>query len=84
MTSMREKIARKAYVVLHGSKAPEDMSVPYASASKIGKAYKVADAVLDALMEPTEGMVAAMDEHSGTIAPECAYQAGIQAARDGA
>jgi len=79
MTSMREKIARAIY---HGT--PRNKPWDLLSAYKREQYVHEAHAVLDALMEPTEGMVAAMDEHSGTIAPECAYQAGIQAARDGA
>lgn len=82
MTSMREKIARSLYEAtpFKETEGGYDRQSP---------AYQrmcllLADAVLDALMAPTEGMVEAMDEHSGTIAPECAYQAGIQAARDGA
>ncbi|MFD1945027.1 hypothetical protein [Paradevosia shaoguanensis] len=88
---MREKIARKAYVVLHGAKAPEDMSAPYASASKIGKAYEVADAVLDALMEPTDGMKlagsAASEFTPDEVRPSTAatiFRAMMQAAREGA
>ena len=41
------------------------------------------DTVLDSLMEPTEGMCVAMDDHAGTIAPEFAYISAIQAAKDG-
>lgn len=40
----------------------------------------VARAAIDAMREPTDAMVNAMDEHAGTIAPQYAYEAAIDAA----
>lgn len=39
-----------------------------------------ARAAIAAMKGPTEAMVDAMDEHAGTIAPEYAYEAAIDAA----
>jgi hypothetical protein len=41
---------------------------------------KFARAAIEAMLQPTEAMQAAMDEHAGTIAPIYAYEAAIDAA----
>lgn len=40
----------------------------------------MARAAIEAMREPTDAMVDAMDEHAGTIAPQYAYEAAIDAA----
>lgn len=58
MTSMREKLASKLFKAQHGYEAAENLFAgPYADMGPIGKAMMLADAALDALMEPTEGMI---------------------------
>lgn len=89
MISMKEKIARAAYAAQWEGPYPE-------SGVENGLALQVADAVLDALIEPTEGMTKSApwpfnrDEHwphhitpSFGYTPERVFRAMIQAARDG-
>lgn len=79
--SMREKIAK---VLAHHDGMHPDAVSNDEDDFPIWKTYlDVSDAVLDALTEPTKGMIESMDEHAGSIAPECAYRDAIQAARDG-
>jgi len=80
---MREKIARAIY---HGT--PRNKPWEQLSAYKRGQYVREADAVLDALKEPTEGMVDAgwdnLPDDESRFSPSNIFEAMIQAARDGA
>lgn len=83
---MKETIARAAFRALYDYDAPGDMSPPYGPHSKIGKAWAVANAMLDALCEPTLGMTTAAYEGQPDAVNAGfaqAFTAMIQAARDG-
>lgn len=90
--NMREKIALAAFVAQYGYEPSDDaFEGPMHPRSKSGQALAIADAVLDALTEPTQGMqkagwcvIGKQDEASGDvidIGP--VFAAMIQAAKDG-
>jgi hypothetical protein len=79
MTSMREKIARVA------AKAAGNFNYDGFGAETKAKYDRIADAVLDALMEPTEGMIGAfhhMCDDNGSCLVKPGYQAMILAAKE--
>ncbi len=51
-----------------------------ANSTEQQNALNEARAAIEAMREPTDAMVDAMDEHAGTIAPQYAYEAAIDAA----
>jgi hypothetical protein len=86
--TMREKIARAACEAGHHASWPEGTS--YTNRDEQRAWFKIADAVLDALMEPTEGMVKAgvdADEQLEWAASDAAvpevFKAMIKAAQEG-
>lgn len=81
--SMRERIARGIYEKRNGVGA-----APWAIRSNAHKEPYLmdADAALDALMEPTEGMIGAfhrMCDDNGTCLVKPGFQAMIRAAQEG-
>lgn len=72
--SMIERVARALM------SAQESRDLDYAS-PMVREAYMfAARAAIEAMREPTDAMVDAMEEHAGTIAPQYAYEAAIGAA----
>lgn len=77
MTSMVEKVARalrkfaaEMEVSSNGEKSPDVMV----------HSHELARAAIEAMREPTEAVMAAINEHAGSIAPEYAWRDGIDAA----
>ena len=94
---MREKMAREmyhrmiersSYVILGAQDAARSMHAWEHQSAKLHEDwFAAADAALDALLEPTEGMIAAYDKtpwphDDGPEMPD-AYQNMIRAAKDG-
>lgn len=79
MSEMVERVARamrERYAKHNGDKG----LVPFEAAGSREAWMECARAAIEAMREPTEAMVVAMDEHAGTIAPQYAYEAAIDAA----
>ena len=77
MTSKVEEVARAIYEGRNGhgckpwARLPKDHQKPY---------LFDAHAAIKAMREPNAVMIEAMDDHAGTIAPQYAYEAAIDAA----
>ena len=94
MTSMREKIARavwerrRAFALTSAGIVLERFDEQWGdtNAAEANDIYGEVDAVLDALMEPTEGMLGAfhqMCDDNGSCLVKPGYQAMIIAAKEG-
>ena len=64
MTSMVERVAR-AIAEAEGFHLPNDMSLPYAEGSRIGKSMAKARAAIEAMREPTDDMREAFHKDLG-------------------
>jgi len=76
--SMTEKVAR----ALYDASPFKNTDGGYDEQSGVYRrsCLLLARAAIEAMREPTDAMVDAMAEHAGTIAPEYAYEAAIDAA----